>query len=152
VHAQDPAAEAHGHEEPDLGGLDRHAHGTGGVGVPADSEDPVAHRVRSSTQVATATSAIQMNTVIFTSTPAMFTEEAKTPRAVSKPSMLEMDGEETPPPISRVRPRFRPVNIRNVARVTMKLGSLVFMRIQPLMKPMPGHQQAPGRHRPRHSY
>src|SRR5918994_6483331 len=51
--------------------------------------------------------------------------------------MSEMDGEDTPPPIMRVRPRFRPVSIRNVARVTIKLGSLVFIRIQPLMYPMP---------------
>ncbi len=47
--------------------------------------------------------------------------------------MLEIDGEDTEPPIMRVRPRFRPVSIRKVARVTMKLGSLVFIRIQPLM-------------------
>ena len=42
----------------------------------------------------------------------------------SKPSMLEIDGEETLPPISRVKPRFRPVSIRNGASVTMKLGQL----------------------------
>src|SRR6478752_3464372 len=50
--------------------------------------------------------------------------------------MAEIEGEDTPPPIRRVRPRFRPVNMRKVASVTMKLGSLVFIRIQPLMKPM----------------
>src|SRR5215217_4570882 len=50
--------------------------------------------------------------------------------------MSEMEGDETPPPIILVSPRFRPVSIRNVAKVTMKLGSLVFIRIQPLMKPM----------------
>src|SRR6476661_4537536 len=67
----------------------------------------------------------------------MLTEEANTARAEAKPSMFEIEGEDTEPPISRVRPRFRPVSIRNVARVTMKLGSLVLIRIHPLMKPMP---------------
>ena len=80
---------------------------------------------------------IQKNTVILTSTPAMLTDEANTAWAESKPSILEMDGEDTPPPMRRVRARFRPVSIRNVANVTMKLGSFVFTRIQPLMNPMP---------------
>ena len=93
-------------------------------------------RVRISTQVATATSAIQMNTVILTSTPADVHRGGK-----HRPGRVEAvhvgdrrRGHD--PPIRRVRPRFRPVSIRNVARVTMKLGSLVFIRIQPLMNPM----------------
>src|SRR6478609_1438430 len=69
------------------------------------------------------------------STPPTLTEEANTARAEAKPSMVEIEGEDTEPPISRVRPRFRPVSIRNVARVTMKEGSLVLIRIQPLMNP-----------------
>src|SRR6185437_16188737 len=92
--------------------------------------------VRSSTQDAIATRMIQKNTVIFTSTPPMLTEDANTACADSNPSSFEIDGEDTDPPISRVRARFRPVSIRNVASVTMKDGSFVLTRIQPLMKPI----------------
>src|SRR4029078_12676061 len=93
--------------------------------------------VRSSTHEATATRMIQKNTVIFTSTPPTPIEDANTARADAKPSRFEIDGGHPAPPISRVRARFRPVSIRNVARVTMKLGSFVLIRIQPLMKPFP---------------
>src|ERR671926_851582 len=93
--------------------------------------------VRRSTQEATATSAIQMKTVMETSTLPIFIVEANSTWAVSKPSISEMEGVATAPPIMRVRPRLSPASIRNVARVTMKLGSLVLTRIQPLRNPIP---------------
>ena len=60
-----------------------------------------------STHVATATRAIQMKTVILTSTPPMFTDDANTAWADEKPSMSEMEGDETPPPIIRVRAKVQ---------------------------------------------
>src|SRR6476620_11258171 len=104
---------------------------------PPEAKIQLPTLVRSSTQDATATRAIQMNTVIVTSTPAIFTVEAKSTRAASKPSRSETEGVATAPPIMRVRPRLSPASMRNEARVTIKLGSFVLTRIHPLMNPMP---------------
>ncbi len=66
----------------------------------------------------------------------MFHCEAKSARAEEKPSMSAMVLVETEPLISFVKPRFRPVSIRKVPSVMMKLGSLVRVSMNPLKKPM----------------
>src|SRR5207237_900079 len=43
VHAQDPAAETHSHEQADLGLGDRDTDGTGSIRVTAHGENPVPH-------------------------------------------------------------------------------------------------------------
>ncbi len=50
--------------------------------------------------------------------------------------MSPMDLVETVPLISLVNPRLRPVSIRKVPSVMMKLGSLVRVSMKPLKKPM----------------
>lgn len=50
--------------------------------------------------------------------------------------MLPMVFVETVLLISLVKPRFRPVSIRNVPSVMMKLGSLVRVSMKPLNAPM----------------
>lgn len=74
--------------------------------------------------------------VIFNSTPPRVSSEAKSLRADSKPSMSLMLLVETVRLISLVRPRLRPVSIRNVPRVMMKLGSFVRVSMKPLNTPM----------------
>ena len=51
--------------------------------------------------------------------------------------MSAMDLVETVPLISLVKPRFRPVSIRNVPSVMMKLGSLVRVSMKPLKRRWP---------------
>ncbi len=62
--------------------------------------------------------------------------EANRAWAESKPSMSPMPLVETVPLISLVKPRFRPVSIRKVPSVMMKLGSLVRVSMKPLNAPM----------------
>ncbi len=69
-------------------------------------------------------------------TPPTVTVEAKTSRAEGKPSMSAMDLVETVPSMSLVKPRFRPVSMRNVPSVMMKLGSLVRVSMKPLKAPI----------------
>lgn len=85
--------------------------------------------------MATATRAIHHSTVILMWTPPTVSVEAKTARAESNPSMSAIDLVETVPLMSLVRPRFRPVSIRKVPSVMMKLGSLVRVSSTPLKRP-----------------
>ncbi|GAA3038914.1 hypothetical protein GCM10020000_16500 [Streptomyces olivoverticillatus] len=73
--------------------------------------------------------------VTWRSTPPIVRWEAKRVRAESKPSMSPMVLVETVPLMSLVKPRLRPVSIRNVPSVMMKLGSLVRVSMKPLKKP-----------------
>src|SRR5690625_7843788 len=71
------------------------------------------------------TSRIQQSTEIRTLTPPMVSELPKTIFADAKPSMSEIGRVDTLPPIRRVRARFSPASIRNIARVTMNEGRRV---------------------------
>ncbi len=93
-------------------------------------------RVRSRIQVATATMANHHRMVTLRVTEPMFHCEAKRTRAEEKPSMSAMVLVETVPVISLVKPRFRPVSIRKVPSVMMKLGSFVRVSMNPLKNPM----------------
>ncbi len=86
--------------------------------------------------MATATRASHHRTVIWRVTEPISHFEAKRARAEGKPSMSAMDLVETVPLISLVKPRFRPVSIRKVPSVMMKLGSLVRVSMKPLKNPM----------------
>src|SRR5699024_935531 len=55
----------------------------------------------------------------------------------ANPSMSEIGRVDTLPPIRRVRARFSPASIRNIAKVTMNEGRRVLMKMTPLMNPMP---------------
>src|SRR5690625_4580294 len=67
----------------------------------------------------------------------MVSELPKTIFADAKPSMSEIGRVDTLPPIRRVRARFSPASIRNIARVTMNEGRRVLMKMTPLMNPIP---------------
>ncbi|CAM5564786.1 hypothetical protein SCYAM73S_02830 [Streptomyces cyaneofuscatus] len=103
---------------------------------PPTAKIQLPKRVRSRIQVASATSATHHRMVTLYSTPPRVSVEANRARADSKPSMSPMALVETVPLISLVKPRFRPVSIRNVPSVMMKLGSLVRVSMKPLNAPM----------------
>lgn len=103
--------------------------------LPPTAKIQLPYLVRSRTQVAMAAKTSHHTTVIFTWTPPTSKEEAKTFFAWSNPSMVLMSSVATFPVISLVTARLTPCRIRNVPRVTRKLGSPVRTIIQPLNAP-----------------
>ena len=73
--------------------------------------------------------------MILTLTPPMVKLDAKTFCAELKPCMLEMSGLATWLVMVWVRARFSPCSMKNVPRVTRKLGIPVRTTIQPLRNP-----------------
>src|SRR6266516_4010403 len=94
-------------------------------------------RVRSSTQVATTTNSTHHSSVIRIDTPPTVNWEANTFWAEPKPWMFDTSLVPTLPVTSLVRARFSPRSMKNVPRVTRKLGMPVFTTRYPLMKPIP---------------
>ena len=92
-------------------------------------------RVRSRIHVAIRTKTIQQRTVMLTLTPPISKLVANTAFAELKPWMLEMSGLATWLVMVRVSARFSPSSMKNVPRVTRKLGMPVRVTIQPLMNP-----------------
>src|SRR5690349_11190388 len=92
--------------------------------------------VRSSTQVATAMNRIHHSSVIRICTPATVNDDANTLRAEANPWMLDTSLVPTLPVICLVIARLRPRSMKNVPRVTRKLGIPVFTTRYPLTKPI----------------
>src|SRR3954453_173183 len=105
--------------------------------LPPTAKVQLPYLVRISTQVAMTANSSHQNTVIFTWTPPMSKDDAKTFLAWSKPSMSLMSSVATLPVTSLVTARLTPCRIRKVPRVTRKLGRPVLTPIQPLKKPIP---------------
>src|SRR6266496_2905232 len=94
-------------------------------------------RVRSSTQVATATNRTHHSSVIRTDTPPTVNWDANTFCAEPNPSTFDTSLVATFPVITFVIARFSPRSMKNVPSVTRKLGIPVLTTRYPLMKPIP---------------
>ncbi len=102
---------------------------------------PALDRIR--TQVARAVTPSHQKIATRKSTPPAVTEPASTARAPSYPSALLRPLTCTVPVSALVTPRLSPCSMRNVPRVTMKLGSLVRTTSRPLAKPIARARTSP---------